>query len=50
MLLNGESGYHSYGMAAFTRILGMSVEDAEKVCRDCYTGVQDKNSHSYNYL
>ncbi|KAF8543714.1 S-adenosyl-L-methionine-dependent methyltransferase [Trichophaea hybrida] len=50
MLLNGESGYHSYGMAAFTRILGMTAEEAEKVCRDCYAGVQNKNSHSYNYF
>jgi hypothetical protein len=32
-LLNGETGFESYGMAAFTRILGMSADEARGICQ-----------------
>lgn len=50
MLLNSESGFHAYGMAAFTRVLGMTAEEATKACANGVRGARDKNSHCYNNL
>ena len=33
-LYNAETMYHSYGMALFTRVLGMTSEEALKICDD----------------
>lgn len=44
-LLQCETGFHAYGMAAFTRILGMPEETADKLCRDGYRAVLNKNVH-----
>lgn len=49
-----ETGYHAYGMALFTRILGMSEEEANKICdeaRDAgiYRAKKEK-VHDYSYL
>ncbi|KAF8248369.1 S-adenosyl-L-methionine-dependent methyltransferase [Wilcoxina mikolae CBS 423.85] len=51
-LLNGEEAFHSYGMMAFTRILGMETEAAEKLCRDAVQAMYNKNHHIYfcNYV
>jgi hypothetical protein len=38
-------GFHAYGLAAFTRILGMKDEAANKVCDDAYRAVRNKNYH-----
>ncbi|KAF8248365.1 S-adenosyl-L-methionine-dependent methyltransferase [Wilcoxina mikolae CBS 423.85] len=49
-IMSAESGYHSYGMQLFTRILGMDTEEAEKACRDAVAATKNKNFHVYNYL
>ncbi|KAF8242068.1 S-adenosyl-L-methionine-dependent methyltransferase [Wilcoxina mikolae CBS 423.85] len=41
-LVSARSGFEAYGMAPFTRILGMKKEDAEKVCRDAVRDVGDE--------
>jgi len=46
-LLGAESGFTAYGMAAFTRILGLSEEEASKTCRDGLAAVMNKNYHLY---
>lgn len=40
--------FHSYGMAAFTRVLGMSKDDAEVLCRNAIRDTRNKNYHTYN--
>ncbi|KAF8248379.1 S-adenosyl-L-methionine-dependent methyltransferase [Wilcoxina mikolae CBS 423.85] len=49
ILVASESGAGAYGMAAFTRILGMSTEEAERVCDEALKAVKNKNNHMYNY-
>lgn len=44
-LLNGETGFESYGMAAFTRILGMSADEARGICQRGLAACQNKNYH-----
>jgi len=46
-LLAGETGYHTYGMHFFTRVLNMSSEEADEVCRKAYLGACNKNNHVY---
>ncbi|KAF8253316.1 S-adenosyl-L-methionine-dependent methyltransferase [Wilcoxina mikolae CBS 423.85] len=43
-------GFEAYGMAAMTRILGMSKEDATEVFTDALKGVRNKNYHTYNFF
>jgi len=47
-LLQAEAGFSSYGMAALTRIMGVSHEDAEKICHDGYQAARNKNTHMYS--
>ncbi|KAF8241895.1 S-adenosyl-L-methionine-dependent methyltransferase [Wilcoxina mikolae CBS 423.85] len=49
ILMGGEVGYQAYGMAPFTRILGMTVEEATAVCSKAYRSSRNKNSHVYVY-
>lgn len=49
-LLASLTGYHSYGMLAFTRILGMDTARADKLCNDAVAAAQNKNLHNYTYL
>jgi hypothetical protein len=35
------------GLLAFTKILGMESEEAEKLCRDAVAATKNKNVHSY---
>jgi hypothetical protein len=35
------------GLLAFTKILGMGREEAEKLCRDGIAATKDKRLHSY---
>jgi hypothetical protein len=44
-----DTAFHAYGMAAFTRILGMSEEDADKVCSDALSAARNKNFHTYGH-
>ncbi|KAA8909089.1 TAM domain methyltransferase [Sphaerosporella brunnea] len=48
-LLGVNSAFQAYGMAAFTRILGMSAEEAEKVCSEGLASVKTKRKHVYVY-
>jgi hypothetical protein len=45
-----ETGFWAYGMAAFTRVLGMDGDAADKLCRDGFATAKNKNVHSYNTL
>lgn len=49
-LINGESGFESYGMAAFTRVLGMEVEEARSICDAAVSAIRNKNYHIYTTL
>jgi hypothetical protein len=42
--------FHMYGMAAFTRLLRMSEEEADKVYNDTLIMVRNNNYHTYGYL
>ncbi|KAI5811881.1 S-adenosyl-L-methionine-dependent methyltransferase [Pyronema omphalodes] len=46
-LLNLESAFESYGMAAFTRVLGMDVEKARAICDTALAAARNKNYHMY---
>ncbi|KAI5819280.1 S-adenosyl-L-methionine-dependent methyltransferase [Pyronema omphalodes] len=48
-LLNAETGFESYGMAVFTRVLGMEIEEARGICRRSVEASQNKNFHIYTY-
>lgn len=50
VMMNCESAFHSYGMAAFTRILGMSGEEAERICDEAKRIVRNKNFHVYHLM
>jgi hypothetical protein len=45
-----ETGVEAYGMALFTRVLGMDTEEARTVCRAAVKAVRNKNFHMYSYL
>ncbi|KAI5811884.1 S-adenosyl-L-methionine-dependent methyltransferase [Pyronema omphalodes] len=46
-LLNLEGGFESYGMAAFTGVLGMEVDKARAICNVALAAVRNKNYHMY---
>ncbi|KAI5809234.1 S-adenosyl-L-methionine-dependent methyltransferase [Pyronema omphalodes] len=46
-LLNCETGLESYGIAAFTRVLGMEAEKALAVCEAGLSAARNKNYHTY---
>ncbi|KAF8246582.1 S-adenosyl-L-methionine-dependent methyltransferase [Wilcoxina mikolae CBS 423.85] len=50
MLLSSETMFSAYGMVAFTRILGMSAEEAERLCTEGKRAVRNKNYHTYNHF
>lgn len=47
VMLNAETYAESLGMAAFTRILGMTVERAREVCDEGRKATRNKNYHMY---
>ncbi|KAI5811841.1 UMTA methyltransferase family protein [Pyronema omphalodes] len=49
-LLNLEGAFESYGIAAFTRVLGMEAEKARSICSSALAAVRDKNYHMYGKL
>ncbi|KAF8538708.1 S-adenosyl-L-methionine-dependent methyltransferase [Trichophaea hybrida] len=49
-MLMCETGLEAYGMAALTRILQMSHEEATKVFADALRDVRNKNCHVYSLL
>ncbi|KAF8250003.1 S-adenosyl-L-methionine-dependent methyltransferase [Wilcoxina mikolae CBS 423.85] len=48
VMLNCETGFHAYGMLAFTRVLGMDKDEADAICRKGFEAVKNKNSHVYS--
>ncbi|KAI5786107.1 S-adenosyl-L-methionine-dependent methyltransferase [Pyronema domesticum] len=50
MMVNAETAFQSYGLAAFTRILGMSNNQAMKICNDAYKSTTNRNNHVYKHL
>lgn len=48
MLLQGQTAFPSYGLAALTRILGYDVAKAQKICNDGYQATRNKNTHMYS--
>jgi hypothetical protein len=46
-LLHCETVYESYGMAAFTRVLGMDPKDAKAICDGARSASNNKNFHTY---
>ncbi|KAI5817571.1 S-adenosyl-L-methionine-dependent methyltransferase [Pyronema omphalodes] len=46
-LLGGETGYHAYAMQMFTRVLGMSAEEANTMCTNAFKTVCNKDVHIY---
>ncbi|KAI5811870.1 S-adenosyl-L-methionine-dependent methyltransferase [Pyronema omphalodes] len=46
-LLNCETGFESYGMAAFTRVLGMETDKARAICNAGLAAIRNKNYHIY---
>jgi hypothetical protein len=47
VLLNADTIYESYGMAAFTRVLEMDVEKAGSICEAGRAAARNKNFHVY---
>lgn len=47
VLLSCETDFESYGMAAFTRILGMHFEKAQTICDAGKQAVRNKSYHTY---
>ena len=46
----GETGFHAYGMAVFTRYAGMEEEKANKLCNDTFRSMLDRKKHIYSFL
>jgi hypothetical protein len=47
VLLHSETFFDSYGMAAFTRVLGMDAEKAKDICTHAAQAARHKNYHMY---
>ncbi|KAI5837882.1 S-adenosyl-L-methionine-dependent methyltransferase [Morchella snyderi] len=48
VLLNGESAYDAFGMALFTRELGMTVDEAREIVTGAEKDCRNKRIHSYS--
>ncbi|KAA8909859.1 S-adenosyl-L-methionine-dependent methyltransferase, partial [Sphaerosporella brunnea] len=48
-MLSTETGYHAYGMGAFTRILGMSNDEADALCTAAKRATKNKNYHGFGH-
>jgi hypothetical protein len=47
-LLNMETGIEAYTLFCATRLLGMELEEAKKICDDAWKAVKNKNTHMYH--
>jgi len=47
-LLNSEYSFEAYGLALFTRVLGMSGEEARELCTRAQRDLKNKHIHVYN--
>jgi hypothetical protein len=50
MLLNCATAFEAYGLALFTRVLGMDQEEALALCGDAFAAVKNRHNHTYTYL
>ncbi|KAA8913405.1 S-adenosyl-L-methionine-dependent methyltransferase [Sphaerosporella brunnea] len=48
-LLQSETAFHAYGMAVFTRVLGMSGDEADRICKEAYAATKKKDTHMYTF-
>jgi hypothetical protein len=49
-LLMVETGVEAYCMALYTRVLGMSAEEAKATCQATLGAVKDKGTQIYTYF
>lgn len=42
--------FHAYGLAVFTRTLGMDVEEARDICTKAVAGSMKRKAHMYTPL
>ncbi|KAI5811838.1 hypothetical protein BZA77DRAFT_297349 [Pyronema omphalodes] len=49
-LLNLEGAFESYGMVAFTRVLGMEDQKSRAICNAALAAVRNKNYHMYSIV
>lgn len=47
-LLNCETSFEAFGLALFTRVLGLSKEEAIRVCSESRKELRNKKIHVYN--
>lgn len=47
-LLNCETSFEAFGLALFTRVLGLSKEEVMRVCSESRKELRDKKIHVYN--
>jgi hypothetical protein len=47
-MLISETGFEAYGLLSMTRLLGMSEEEAKKVCKDAFAMLKDRHVHAYS--
>lgn len=47
VLVNTETSFEAYGLALFTRILGMSGEEARDLCTHAHRDCNNKHIHVY---
>jgi hypothetical protein len=48
VLLHCESVYEAYGVATFTRVLGMDHDEAQRICENAIASSRNKNYHLYS--
>ncbi|KAI5856852.1 S-adenosyl-L-methionine-dependent methyltransferase [Tricharina praecox] len=49
-LVNSETAFHAYCLAAFTCVLDLDRNEADRICCKGYTVVKNKNVHAYILL
>ncbi len=49
MMLNTQGLFHAYGIALFTRVLGMSAEESNVLCDNAKRDAAKTSVHGYNY-
>lgn len=47
-LASNETAFHAYGLAVFTRTLGMEAEEAEKICSEAVKASMNRKTHMYS--
>jgi len=48
--LSADSGFEAYGLALFTRVLGMKLEEFHRLVADCKAEVRGKKVHAYSKM